>query len=211
MSNTAPVHGQWGYQPNGIIIHTRIIPRILGFDPSKSSLAGVSQYASPEVSLPVLRNAGGEPFETAGIYSAEHSQYFGGQLRESSGYCIENNQLVISGKTTMKVQVGFWIEGRVRYNAPSRAFLEYDQHKSLWGDDGEIMSHDANGNLTGGMGYTLLTEGRVCNIQDASAVLKTFWIVTTKPNSSKVEGLALGSPNWSAISNGNGTIRWQKS
>jgi hypothetical protein len=210
MSN--PVHGQWGRMPNGHLIHTRYLPRILGFDATKSSLTNVSKYNSPKVQLPVLRSEGGGDPQTMGVYSAEHSQYFGGQLRVSSLYCIENNILQIKGETSIAVQVGWWFEGRKRYDANVQAFVDYDsyQNKIVWDDGGEIQSHDANGNLVSG-GYTVLSNGRICNLQAASAQLKDFWIVTQKPNSNtRPEGLALKSSGWSAVSNGNGTVRWEK-
>jgi hypothetical protein len=193
-------HGDWARRPNGRIGFTDIIPRILGFNEPGSP------YNSPEVQLPVLS---GNQGMFAEIYSPLYKANFGGQLLDSSQYCITNGELQISGKSKLRIQVGYWMVGRWRFNAPTNSFVSYDINQNLWNDQGIIYSHSESGQLINS-DYTLLTSGRVCNIQDGAEQGRTFFLVKQVPSNPKAEGFALQSSAWSAISDGQGGVTWER-
>lgn len=133
-------------------------------------------------------------------------------LRDSWSYRVSNGSVYLEGKTSIKIQVGWIYTGRLRYNAvpPLNNPLmsgtwESAENRNLF-PLVEVKSTDKMPSGADEINFTLIGNGRICNLQGGSASGKNFWTVTAS-------GLGINkteSKSWFAISNGDGTIRWEK-
>lgn len=114
-------------------------------------------------------------------------------LRESWTYKTSGGQVTLTGATSIQIQIGWIYEGRLRYKAAMKKWLPATFFPTT-----EILSGGTETN------FTLLANNAVCNLQNANG--KNFWQVEVNGlNVTKTE-----SKTWFAISNGNGTVRWER-
>lgn len=182
--------GAWGRRPNGELIYTHAYARVLGS-------TAYNNLTPDKVQLP-----------SDTIYSMSEGKNYSGQLRESSHSCRTGNVITFSGATSVKIQVGWYLTGRKRYHFASAAYVDYDSNKNLWSDNGEIMSHNSDGSPN--WGWTLLSAGKIANIQETAPNGRNFFLCTTEGTGASIKEIKLDSRTWNALSDGLGGVTWEK-
>lgn len=134
-------------------------------------------------------------------------------LRDSWTYRVSNGVVILEGKTTIPIQIGWIYTGRLRFNAVppsnkpfSSGTWEPANNSNLF-PQVEILSTAKTPSGSDEVNFTLLAAGAVCNIQKGD-VGKVFW-------NPVISGLGLQEPKqdskfWYAISDGLGGVTWEQ-